>query len=92
MIENTSRNKKYMQLRFVLKIKDLKNKIRRINLKLIVISIKINSERATEKFLQAILSHTALYEGGLFITRASRAGYHLRIMARSAFHVWSYLN
>ena len=81
-----------MQLRFVLKIKDLKYKIRRINLKLFVVSTKINSERATEKFLQAILSHTALYEGGLFISRASRAGYHLRIMARPAFHVWSYLN
>ena len=40
MIENISSNKKAA---VVLKNKDLKSKVRNINLKLIVISIKINS-------------------------------------------------
>ena len=42
-IENISSKKKKLQLRFVLKNKDLKGKVRIINLKLTVISVKTNS-------------------------------------------------
>ena len=36
-VENISSNKKWLQLRFVFKNKDLKSKVRRINLKLILL-------------------------------------------------------
>ena len=66
-IENIPSNKTQLQLRFVLKSKGQKNQFK-INS---VISVKITSVRAIENFVQAILAHTALYQSGLFIARAS---------------------
>ena len=45
MIENISSNKMQLQLRFVLKNKDLKSKVRRVNLKWIMLNqLKWNLE------------------------------------------------
>ena len=60
-IENISSNKKKLQLRFVLKNKDLKGKVRIINLKLTVISVKTNSGWAIDNFAWAISTHADLY-------------------------------
>ena len=63
MIETMSSNKTQLQLRFVLKIKDLKlclkSKGNRINLNYVK-SIKINSGRAIQHLAQAISAHASL--------------------------------
>ena len=64
MIETMPSNKTQLHLRLVLKIKDLKSKLRRINY---AKSVRINSGQAILNLAWAISAHAALPLGGLFI-------------------------
>ena len=64
MIETMPSNKTQLHLRLVLKIKDLKSKVRRINY---AKSVRINSGQAILNLARAVSAHAALPLGGFFI-------------------------